>query len=77
MISYGAKECKESRFSHLATQKNCEPSSKGVPFFNTIALRKAKIAYNFGLPECNRVNHGRIRQQKERDGLCLSYTVDL
>ena len=23
--------------------------------FNPIALRKAKIAYNFGLPECNRV----------------------
>ena len=24
--------------------------------FNPIALRKAKIAYNFGLSECNRVN---------------------
>ena len=24
--------------------------------FNPIALRKAKIVYNFGLPECNRVN---------------------
>ena len=26
-------------------------------FFNPIALRKAKIAYNFGLSECNRVNN--------------------
>ena len=26
-------------------------------FFNPIALRKAKIIYNFGLSECNRVNH--------------------
>ena len=25
-------------------------------FFNPIALRKAKIVYNFGLSECNRVN---------------------
>ena len=24
--------------------------------FNPIALRKIKIAYNFGLSECNRVN---------------------
>ena len=24
-------------------------------FFNPIALRKAKIVYNFGLSECNRV----------------------
>ena len=26
-----------------------------VTFFNPISLRKAKIVYNFGLPECNRV----------------------
>ena len=26
--------------------------------FNPIALRKAKIVYNFGLSECNRVNEG-------------------
>ena len=25
-----------------------------TPFFNPIALRKAKIVYNFGLSECNR-----------------------
>ena len=29
-------------------------SSKGK-FFNSIALRKAKIVYNLGLSECNRV----------------------
>ena len=26
--------------------------------FNPTALRKAKIAYNFGLSECNRVKYG-------------------
>ena len=26
-----------------------------LPYFNSIALRKAKIVYNFGLSECNRV----------------------
>ena len=34
---------------------------------NLIALRKVKIVYNFGLPECNRVKflcdgHGAVRQ---------------
>ena len=28
----------------------------GPPAFNPTALRKAKIVYNFGLSECNRVN---------------------
>ena len=28
-----------------------------VVMFNPIALRKSKIAYNFGLPECNRVKN--------------------
>ena len=28
---------------------------KGSDSFNPVALRKAKIAYNFGLSECNRV----------------------
>ena len=33
-------------------------SMEVLPYtFNPIALRKAKIVYNFGLPECNRVNH--------------------
>ena len=32
--------------------RNLEP----LILFNPIALRKAKIVYNFGLSECNRVN---------------------
>ena len=32
-----------------------------VLFFNPIALRKAKIAYNFGLSECNRVKDISVR----------------
>ena len=28
-----------------------------ILYFNPIALRKAKIPYNFGLSECNMVNH--------------------
>ena len=31
-------------------------------FFNLIALRKAKIVYNFGLSECNRVKHTQNRR---------------
>ena len=32
-------------------------AATGINFvFNLIALRKTKIAYNFGLSECNRVN---------------------
>ena len=29
--------------------------------FSPIALRKAKIAYNFGLSECNRVNKSKVK----------------
>ena len=29
---------------------------------NSIAIRKAKIVYNFGLSECNRVNENTIRE---------------
>ena len=31
---------------------------EGTKVFNPIALRKAKIACNFGLSECNRVKVG-------------------
>ena len=31
--------------------------SKNCSHLNPIALRKAKIVYNFGLSECNRVNY--------------------
>ena len=34
--------------------------TKAAIGLNPIALRKAKIAYNFGLSECNRVNRGII-----------------
>ena len=38
-------------------------------FFNPIALRKAKIVYNFGISECNRVKSrplsGRVSLQRE------------
>ena len=33
--------------------------------FNPIALKKAKIVYNFGLTECNRVKRGVHFQRKE------------
>ena len=35
-------------------------------FLNPIALRKAKIAYNFGLSECNRVKEKNLVQKKIR-----------
>ena len=34
----------------------CAESNIFVLALNPIALRKAKIVYNFGLSECNRVN---------------------
>ena len=35
-----------------------------VSSFNPIALRKTKIAYNFGLSECNRVKVEPLQSQK-------------
>ena len=32
-------------------------NGKDLSQLNSIALRQAKIAYNFGLSECNRVKH--------------------
>ena len=37
----------------IITMDNCCAYS-----FNPVALRKAKIAYDFGLSECNRVTSG-------------------
>ena len=34
--------------------------TKILTLFNPIALKKAKIVYNFGLSECNRVNLAEI-----------------
>ena len=31
--------------------------------FNPVALRKAKIVYNFGLSECNKVKYPNIKVQ--------------
>ena len=33
---------------------------QGHTMFNPIALKKAKIVYNFGLSECNRVKHCKL-----------------
>ena len=41
--------------------------------FNPIALRKAKIVYNFGLSECNRVKKKRKLSYLE----ALSYCLDM
>ena len=46
------KQC--LRYQELTKIKSLLCSS--VLSFNPIALRKTKIAYNFGLSECNRVN---------------------
>ena len=40
--------------------------------FNPIALRKAKIVYNFGLSECSRVN---LRQCKTMKAILSSYVL--
>ena len=42
-----------------------EKSATILILFNPIALRKAKIAYNFGLSECNRVNALRALHDKK------------
>ena len=37
---------------------------------NPIALRKAKIAYSFGLSECNRVNYLPFKLTNQSETLC-------
>ena len=44
----------------MAETHVCIPSDLNQCYFNPIALRKAKIVCNFGLPECNRVNYPRL-----------------
>ena len=64
-------ESKDPRYFHvnsedLVTQHGCEGGSESslghksqdTLLLNPIALRKAKIVYNFGLSECSRVNVG-------------------
>ena len=40
---------------------------KNSPLINPIALREAKIVYNFGLSECNRVNVVKVNRYNVRD----------
>ena len=41
---------------HIFSKREVIKQMAILPFFlNPIALRKAKIVYNFGLSECNRV----------------------
>ena len=47
--------CRENFLAQLSLLTVKVSQYKG---FNPIALRKAKIVYNFGLSECNRVNYG-------------------
>ena len=42
---------------------------------NPIALRKAKIVYNFGLSECNRVNVGLTNKYNLRDIIYSRHSV--
>ena len=43
-------QCKKTPYTSFCISLNND-------FVNPIALRKAKIVYNFGLSECNRVKH--------------------
>ena len=43
---------------HLSPHKFIYTCNNIVKLLNPIALRKAKIAYNFGLSECDRVKSG-------------------
>ena len=49
---------KQSQNSRLTSQWDFSllKQPKNLDLFNPFALRKAKIVYNFGLSECNRVN---------------------
>ena len=41
-----------------------------IKLFNPIALRRAKIAYNFGLSECNRVKRAFSSKELKLDIFC-------
>ena len=42
---------------------------------NPIALRKAKIVCNFGLPECSRVKEGHLLARRTRKSYCTTPDV--
>ena len=45
----------ETLFSKVVLFRKAYSKSQDLSLFNPNALRKAKIVYNFGLSECNRV----------------------
>ena len=45
-------------------------------WFNPVALRKAKIVYNFGLSECNRVNTLRVSDEIHVGEIANSVALD-
>ena len=50
----------------------CEPwLILALSFLNPIALRKAKIVYNFGLSECSRVKFPGLRQCPDRQNIAF------
>ena len=53
------------KFYHIYTPTQFPSTLSSLPHINPIALRKAKIVYNFGLSECNRIK--RIMGTPSRD----------
>ena len=45
----------KNRIMKMLLTPKAPKKNKNVVEFNAIALRKAKIVYNFGISECNRV----------------------
>ena len=48
----------------------------GVPGFNPIALRKAKIVYNFGLSECNRDKYIWVSNIQKPKNITFSFALN-
>ena len=59
-LTLNAPEKQTTKFTSAKLKKNCLPK-----LCNSIALRKAKSACNFGLSECNRVKseNSKIKRQ--------------
>ena len=52
---FGSGELNTEHYNHQSYVSKHKISSRSACIFNPMALRKAKIVYNFGLSECNRV----------------------
>ena len=50
---YSLREVNSANFRFVSLLNGCQLLKERVSSFNLIALRKAKIVYNFGLYECN------------------------